>query len=733
VLRAIDQSDVFVCDITYFNHNVLFELGYAVGKNKKILILLNKNINNASARYSCFFLKAIRYTQFENAADIQTALQNKLFEDNLVQQYIRVESLQRDSLDLLYIKSKLNNQPAVDLSEKIFYLKKQHGFSLEVDDPIEISYRPETWYFQNILRAKCVVIHFWGENAKDAEDENARNSFFAGIAAGLEKKVLLVAPAKFKAPLDYYEILSQYESSAQLTELVDRWLTERLIAQKIETSIQIIEEHKNSLIKLGIGSEVAEYEQDDLLKYFVETASYRAALRKQRVIVVGRKGSGKTAIYIKIIDDISRRDFQYIVDLKPESDELIENAHLSVFFKDAINKNYFFLTVWRLTIFSKLAYAIYNKLITSPEFTEYTTEEACLIDFVKRHERLMQLNVYGIILEISKAAKTNADNVNSAKFLGDLYSEYLKDLLAVVKNYFRSIKATYNKIVVIADNLDRAWNEREKLDVQSEMLISLLEIENKLKRDLLNKDGITIDLQIIIFLRKDIFEYLLKKVSEPDKMILIQEEIDWETYPELLKKVIENRFMTILNLSSQKDIENTWKEFFDLPGKDPFNAIKEIVTRRPRDVIYFVSQLFDSAINRNVEKVTSVDFENAISNYTNFLNENLIAETKAEYPEVAEILTKLQEYHGDRLEYQIFSRILDSVGYDPKKKDEFTATLFSRGYMLGFDTATGQPFDDISVLRKKLQEKRWFFWPNKVFVIAHAKYYMIKNMPKRPF
>jgi hypothetical protein len=128
-----------------------------------------------------------------------------------------------------------------------------------------------------------------------------------------------------------------------------------------------------------------------------------------------------------------------------------------------------------------------------------------------------------------------------------------------------------------------------------------------------------------------------------------------------------------------------------------------------------------------------VDFENAISNYTNFLNENLIAETKAEYPEVAEILTKLQEYHGDRLEYQIFSRILDSVGYDPKKKDEFTATLFSRGYMLGFDTATGQPFDDISVLRKKLQEKRWFFWPNKVFVIAHAKYYMIKNMPKRPF
>ena len=38
ICDAIDDSDVLLCDLTYLNPNILFELGYAVAKDKRIWI-----------------------------------------------------------------------------------------------------------------------------------------------------------------------------------------------------------------------------------------------------------------------------------------------------------------------------------------------------------------------------------------------------------------------------------------------------------------------------------------------------------------------------------------------------------------------------------------------------------------------------------------------------------------------------------------------------------------------
>ncbi len=38
ICEAIDECELFLCDLTHLNHNVLFELGYAVAKDKRIWI-----------------------------------------------------------------------------------------------------------------------------------------------------------------------------------------------------------------------------------------------------------------------------------------------------------------------------------------------------------------------------------------------------------------------------------------------------------------------------------------------------------------------------------------------------------------------------------------------------------------------------------------------------------------------------------------------------------------------
>jgi nucleoside 2-deoxyribosyltransferase len=71
IFNNIKKCDKFACDLTYLNHNVLFELGFAIAQQKKLKIFLNPNIIDAKKNYSELkILKNIGYKEFLNAKDI---------------------------------------------------------------------------------------------------------------------------------------------------------------------------------------------------------------------------------------------------------------------------------------------------------------------------------------------------------------------------------------------------------------------------------------------------------------------------------------------------------------------------------------------------------------------------------------------------------------------------------------------------------------------------------------
>ncbi len=738
ILSAIDGSEVFVCDLTYFNHNVLFELGYAIAKNKYILILINENIsvNNElgfpNKIYKEFILKDIRYIPFKNSYCIQKALQQKSFENNLLNKFVNFKNLTSKSTDIFYIQSKLATQDSIELTDHIIDYKDNKSLSLVADDLSEIKYQTLTWYFQNLLKARVVLIHLLGENYQNSFMENAKNAFYAGVACGWGCDVLLLAPAKFKPPLDYHDILVTYEISDEIKEFISPWLDKQLAFDTTQEKSEIIE-HETNLIELGIGCDIAENESRELLSYFVNTASYQKALNYKKSIVVGRKGSGKSAIYIKLSDDLPEEKNNYIVSLKPESDELLDDIQLSKLFDSS--RISFFVAVWKLVIFSKLAISIVERILDEKNSVTMTDEEEAIINFVEKNEEFTKLNFFGVVREVN-VRRTNSREISGPEVMETLFKEYLSPLTACLRNYFTSIRKKYYKVIVLADNLDKTWDPKNDLKIQSEMMSTLLEIENKIQKELLSKDS-QVEVKQIIFLREDIFNYIRNEVAEPDKLVLMAHYINWEDYPGLLKKLIENRFAHILKLD-ESDSEllekKAWREFFNFKEKrHPFEIIQEIITKRPRDLIYFVAKLFESAINNGNHKVDRKDLKYAITSYTEFLNNNLIAETRAEFPEISEILTRLQEYHGKQIEYRKFIKILREFKFNQLKKEKLIETLFNKSYMLGYDKKADKPFDDVKILKKKLGEKRFFFFRNKVFLIAHAKYYLLKNKSSLPF
>jgi hypothetical protein len=86
------------------------------------------------------------------------------------------------------------------------------------------------------------------------------------------------------------------------------------------TSVAVpVEQQRSHLAQLDLGDLAAENEDAVLGSYFIKTAQYQETLRGHARLVVGRKGTGKSAIFSQLRDTYSRRAQDYlVVDLRPE-------------------------------------------------------------------------------------------------------------------------------------------------------------------------------------------------------------------------------------------------------------------------------------------------------------------------------------------------------------------------------------------------------------------------------
>ncbi len=734
VLESIDNSEIFACDLTYLNHNVLFELGYAIGKQKKLLVFLNTSIADAPAQYSSYrFLKNIGYQAYVNYKQIQTELQTKdKIQIGLLSTLIKIDEAEIDTHDIFYISSKIETQASLDLTES---LTSSSQYRIIHDDTNEVEYQTLSWYISSLFKAKNVVIHLHGKSTTDSKRHNAEYSFYAGIGCGLKKNVLLIAPIPFEAPIDYDDILIEYSSSEECVIKTEDWIHSQMRAAAQKLAVCPVEyelateDKKYNLLKLGIGCEIAEEEKDELLNYFVEIEAYKKAISRSLSVFVGRKGSGKSALFIKLEKDLEIEAINYNIILKPDSDELLQNVELSSMYYSEVSKRSLFYSVWKFVILSKLLLSIEMKIQQIKHHT-LSAEEEKVLEFRGEHRELISLNFFGAVRSIHDALKGKC-LVDNPTILDDLYKKYLSELMQVLRQYLK--KEKYYTINILADNLDKSWDSRNDLTIQSDMILGLLEYSDKISRELATKEQDTqVKTNTIIMLRKDIYDYILRRTREPDKLTIRSYEINWEKHESLLKKLVEERFKYILNLTNAQEIDAVWKEYFDFSrGEHPFDLIKKLAVARPRDIIYIFSKLFESAVNNDHVKVLSDDLNYAIEAYTIFLHNNMIAEIKAEFPKIEDLLQQLQKnyYYENPCEYSKFKDIALSIGMETNEVERLLEALFNNQYLIGVLGRRGETvINNLQLLNKKIDERRFMiFKKNKVFLILNPKEYLLKK------
>lgn len=631
IIDSIDESDFFLCDNTNLNDNVLFELGYAIGKRKPVRIYINSSIEGVHEELKRFnLLSTIGYEEYTNSQQL-TSLIWKLTdgpEEKLIDSLCPKDE-EKSVIDILYLKSIKESEQSLWVSNAVNKLKT----SLHIDDPAESISQSLGWYINELIYSNGIIA-FLQDNLTGSNLRNETISFIVGIGMGLSMPILLLATQTFEAPMDYKEHILRFNSKEQCERLVREWFNsnKEILDQKTNSIISNRSiRQRNRLHSLQIGQNIAENEPEELLNYFVETSAYRDAKSKNLSLFIGRKGVGKTANLLKLADELDGAN-RHVCVIKPiqyEIDGILELMNQLTL----AEKSYLVQSIWKYLIYTELLKNIYEKLEKRPPYYEKNEAEQEIYNFVKDNSDVV-LNEFSertqrIIVELIKTQETGI----SQKDYRIKVSEILHDrIISKVRKGLSDYCGAKDRIVILIDNLDKSWNVDSNIEQISRFIYGLLDVGEGIVRDF-SKDSNwnrKINITLVIFLREDIFSVVKKYAPEADKLQV--SKMVWDD-KELLLRVIEERL-------THKENEDIWKEYFckEVGGIPVKEYLVNNVLPKPRDLILLVSTSIEKAKNRNHTLIEERDIKDAVIEYSEFAFQTLLTELQVEFPEIEDFL-----------------------------------------------------------------------------------------------
>jgi len=311
IIRAIEASDIVVADITTLNFNVTYELGYAIGLGKRVLPVRNRAYvapDDEIQRIGIFdtLLRDQYSTSTELVALISGAAAERrfatVFPFDPQPIYIVLPEVQTD--DIIHLLARA----------------RKTGLRARRFDPAEQPRLGATEAVRAVAASYGVVLPLLAPNLVDSEIHNIRIAFVAGLAHALNKVTLLVQHGAWPTPLDVRDSVEAYANNQRITVLSQEF-AERVNDARWSTPVSSAGP-ENKLATLNLGDPTAENEEAQLEGYFLDRDEFRQVLAGRANIVVGRKGAGKTAVFVRARDVLKSNRANVVTDLNPETYQL---------------------------------------------------------------------------------------------------------------------------------------------------------------------------------------------------------------------------------------------------------------------------------------------------------------------------------------------------------------------------------------------------------------------------
>ena len=407
------------------------------------------------------------------------------------------------------------------------------------------------------------------------------------------------------------------------------------------------------LTAVQLGHIAAEEEAKELQKYFIETEQYSEVLSDSRkIMVIGRKGSGKSAIYVALRDYLPQRNRDVIVEALSLQDYPWE-VHKRI--KDAgVPAELSYVNSWKYIMWVLLAkkaisysqvsrWKLYdskwwrrrfdsnyrylhgflkqNYGSVSPSFVELLADRA-------RRVRSIQLKDFSIDMEApgDDSYERLSRSINTVN--REIQSRIL-EILSHNKQYY-----------LLFDQLDLGWDGSEETQ---RLLIGLILAARDVVRATDNKAK---DVRVVVFLRSDIHETLRfedKNKIEPDVV-----ELRWDA--QNLQQLVSKRVDASAN--------GAWEDVFTGDRmRQQLSQLSYIVKRtmlRPRDIIQFCVYAKDNALALGKERIDKDSIYEAERHYSDYMRKEFQDECKASLPEIDNMFELIKEIGLDRIERNKF-------------------------------------------------------------------------------
>ena len=606
IREKIADSDLLVADITIPNHNVFYEIGYAIGVRKPVIPTVNTAIREAVETVQRLGLfDTIGWATYNNSSELSNKLgnwQSFIWSNNYAKD--------RDYVQPLFI---LDTLIKTDFRNHIFHAVKNSRVNFRSFDPTEVPRLSAAQAISEVSSSAGVIVTVLQEEIVDCERNNLRASFLLGLCHGYDIEALAIQYESGPAPVDYRDFMSNSTYRVETERHVGDYCSDTLIRNQ-QTSARDRRTSTGILSQIDLGSPTAENETQQLKFYFVKTAEFYRALRAEGAVVTGRKGAGKSAVFIQVAETALRDKSVCMVDLRPASHNLSEMRQALLEVLSAGVFDHTIAAFWQYILYVEILLEI-RKMTLPRSKNEFPLQERirnmedafALSDSIVSGDFTSRLNT--AVKEVVRITKEIREPIELRSRLTNIMFE---NPISKLRKAVHGFADQYSYILVLIDDLDKGWPARKVEQHDIIMVRHLIEVLNRVQRDL-GRQGT--EMKHLLFLRSDIYENLIEATSDRGKYNLI--EVDWSDQ-EQLRHLLKQRVTS--NVDPDRT-EEAWIAFNQRVGEteDAVGRLIEASLRRPRFLIDLCERTLSFSINRGHEVVAESDVEEGLRQMSLYL------------------------------------------------------------------------------------------------------------------
>ena len=381
---------------------------------------------------------------------------------------------------------------------------------------------------------------------------------------------------------------------------------------------------KQSTVRANVlGEQTAEFDIKNLGDSFIETPEYRSILEtKDRCVVVGRRGTGKSAMYWKLQQFWGQQKASHVILIAPEDYQIIGfRAMFEPFHKRYSHVRAAARLIWKYILIVEML----SHLSKSFRTKNLIAEKPVAAEHVRRWG---QESTPILSRAVSRIAPLLKKGSAPEILIGEL-SAILE--LQLLETDFNSLLTESNvRLYTLIDRLDEGFeNDEIGAAIVSGAVSAITE---------LNKRHET--LRPVLFIRDNVNRSIAH--FDPDYTRNIEGEIlriHWDQFQ--LLNLVARRLDKAFHLGLQND-QKVWDRCAadeganrELQGRDGFRKCLQFTLYRPRDLLLLLNQAFYLASRENRNTIVLKDIEQTAKTISENRLEDLQKEYTTIFPSVA--------------------------------------------------------------------------------------------------